>query len=85
MANLLGALDMIMSGPTEVVVTGDRPDLLEVAASRYHPNSGVVGGERVAGPAWDGREDGLAYVCRNFACQAPVDSPNALAAQLNGS
>ena len=29
-----------------------------------------------------GRQQGLAYVCRDFACQLPVDDPEALAAQL---
>ncbi len=81
-ANVLGALETLQEGITEVVVTGDRPDLRDVAAQRYAPNVVVIWGERFDGPAWDGRDDGFAYVCRNFACQAPTGTAEALAAQL---
>jgi len=42
-------------------------------------------GERYASPLWEGREDGYGYVCRDFACRAPVDSVDALLAELDGS
>ncbi len=82
LANVLCALGMAQAGMTEIVVTGDRSDLLNVATQRYTPNAVLVWGERFDGPAWEGRDDGLAYVCRNFTCQAPTDSPEELAAQL---
>jgi uncharacterized protein YyaL (SSP411 family) len=31
---------------------------------------------------FDNRDDGLAYVCRNYTCQAPVADVDALLAQL---
>ncbi len=40
-------------------------------------------GEPYDSPLWDGRRDGLAYVCRDYACQAPQDTPSGLRAQLD--
>jgi hypothetical protein len=39
-------------------------------------------GERYESPLWVDRGDGLAYVCRGYYCEAPVDSPAALAGLL---
>jgi hypothetical protein len=39
-------------------------------------------GEPYDSPLWEGRADGHAYVCRNYACQAPVTDADALVAQL---
>ena len=39
-------------------------------------------GEPYESPLWDGRVDGLAYVCQHYACQAPQDTPEGLRAQL---
>ena len=39
-------------------------------------------GERYDSPLWESRVDGLAYVCRHYACQAPQDTPDGLRAQL---
>lgn len=72
--HLLGAVDLFHSGITEVVVTGDRPDLVEVVQRAYLPSVVLAWGERGDGPLWEGRQDGLAYVCRDYACLAPVDS-----------
>jgi uncharacterized protein YyaL (SSP411 family) len=41
-------------------------------------------GERYPSPLFDNRDDGLAYVCRNYTCQAPVADVDALLAQLEG-
>jgi hypothetical protein len=42
----------------------------------------VAWGERYDSPLWDGRRDGLAYVCHDYVCEAPVETPDALAALL---
>ena len=42
-------------GITEVVVTGDRPDLLAAARARYEPTVVLAWGEPHASPLWDGR------------------------------
>ncbi len=39
-------------------------------------------GERYDSPLWEGRDDGRAYVCRDYACQLPAADAATLAAQL---
>ncbi len=79
---LLAAADLVVSGVTEIAIVGDRADLVTAVHRRYLPNSVVAWGERYDSPLWDGREDGLAYVCRDFACQAPVATTENLLRQL---
>jgi uncharacterized protein len=81
-AHLLGAVDLHTAGATEVVVAGDRPDLVRAVQRRFLPNAVLAWGERYASPLWEGREDGKAYVCRNFACRTPVERVDDLEAQL---
>ena len=57
-------------------MAGDRPDLLDVVRERWRPRAVVAWGERYDSPLWDGRRDGLAYVCEHYACQAPTDTPD---------
>ncbi|HEV8114883.1 MAG TPA: thioredoxin domain-containing protein [Acidimicrobiales bacterium] len=77
-----GGLDVLASfveGPTEIVVTGRRPDLVAAAARPFRPGRVVAWGERSAGPLWEGRdEDGVAYVCRSYACERSVATPEEL-------
>jgi uncharacterized protein YyaL (SSP411 family) len=80
--HLLAALDLLSDGPVEIAVAGDRPDLVEVATREYLPDAVLAWGERYDSPIWEGREDGKAYVCRNYACLVPVDHPEALREQL---
>jgi uncharacterized protein YyaL (SSP411 family) len=82
-AHLLGAVDIVTSGAREVVVAGDRPDLVSVVQSRFEPNAVLAWGERWASPLWDGRVDGNAYVCERFACRAPVSTPDDLVSELS--
>ena len=78
-AGLLAGRD----GFTEVVVTGDRPDLVAAAVRPYRPDRVVAWGERYPGPLWEGRDlDGAAYVCRGYTCQRPVTTPEELALVL---
>jgi uncharacterized protein YyaL (SSP411 family) len=78
----LGAVGMVVSGVTEIAVVGDRPDLVRAARSRYLPNAVLAWGEPFDSPLWEGRQEGQAYVCRNYACHAPVDDPDRLLEQL---
>jgi uncharacterized protein len=80
--HLLCALDLHHAGPVEVAVAGDRPDLVETVRSRYLPHAVIAWGERFDSPIWDGREDGKAYVCREFSCLTPVTEPADLIDQL---
>ncbi len=80
--NLLWAVAQEAEGMTEVVVTGERPDLVGAALRRFGPTTVVAWGEPVPGPLWEGRTetgaDGRAYVCRDFTCRAPVTDADAL-------
>ncbi|HSP05429.1 MAG TPA: hypothetical protein VLR27_18135, partial [Acidimicrobiales bacterium] len=79
---LLGAIDLHHTGTTEIVVAGDRPDLLDAVRPRWMPNAVLAWGERYESPLWTGRDDGRAYVCRDYTCQLPAGTPEELTAQL---
>jgi hypothetical protein len=85
-AGMVAAADVARRGLTEIVVTGDRPDLLEVIRGRYLPGAVVAWGEPFDSPIWEGRTGtsttGLAFVCHDYACRAPVSSAEDLAVQL---
>src|SRR5581483_3043422 len=86
---LLAAVDLLVSGVTEIAVVGDVHqhdnihDLVEAVQSRYLPTAVLAWGEPYASPLWESRQDGHAYVCKNYACQQPVTEPDALIAQLS--
>ncbi len=86
---LLVAADLLGAGSIEVAVTGRRPDLLLVARSGWRPQQVLAWGEPYSSPLWTGREGpemaGLAFVCRQYACDAPVSDPAALKALLGGT
>jgi uncharacterized protein YyaL (SSP411 family) len=79
---LLVAVDLATHGVDEVVVTGDRPDLVEQVRGRFLPRAVLAWGERYDSPLWEGRADGAAYVCRDYTCNVPATDPDTLAAQL---
>jgi uncharacterized protein YyaL (SSP411 family) len=74
-AELVGGLD-------EVVVAGDRPDLVAAVQRRWLPGAVLSWGEPLPGPLWEGRPDGFAYVCRHYACGLPAATIDDLEAQL---
>jgi len=91
----LVALDYALSRPREIAIVGqpgapDTQALLEAATSGFRPHQVVALGDsdqEVAAvpllanrPAVDGRA--AAYVCQDFACQAPVTEPEGLGAML---
>ena len=85
----LGAVDFAVTGATEVVVAGDRQDLVAAVARRYNPNAVLAWGESFDTPLWEGRDagpsGGRAFVCRNFTCLQPVEDPTALLAEMGGA
>ena len=81
--HLLEAVDMHAGGLDEIVVVGDRPDLVAEARSRYRPNSVLAWGEPYPSPLWAGRQPGFAYVCRQYTCQTPAATPAELAEKLD--
>ncbi|MCU1452879.1 MAG: hypothetical protein JWN46_1025 [Acidimicrobiales bacterium] len=82
LGHLLAAVDLAHPGPDEVAVVGDAPDLVAAVQQRYLPNVVLAWGEPYPSPLWEGRLPGHAYVCRDFACRAPVTDVDALVAQL---
>jgi uncharacterized protein YyaL (SSP411 family) len=83
---LVAAAHLARTALTEVVITGERPDLLDTYRARYLPDSVLAWGEPYDSPLWEGRTgpevEGLAFVCRNYACRAPAGDPSTLAAEL---
>ncbi len=91
---LLGAA-LVEHGPAEIVVTGDRADLVHAARMRFVPESVLAwrspaiavgagnGGLLFESPLFAGREEGLAYLCRRGACHAPVDDVDSLHSALD--
>ncbi|MEO6122393.1 MAG: thioredoxin domain-containing protein [Ilumatobacteraceae bacterium] len=83
--NAMAAIDIRETGLSEILITGDRPDLLAEVRGRWLPNAVVAWGEPFDSPLWDERADGFAYVCRQFVCQLPVSTAADLASLLTTS
>jgi uncharacterized protein YyaL (SSP411 family) len=81
--DLVAALTM-WNGRYEIVVTGDRPDLLAEVRRRWLPDAVVAWGQPDDGPLFDGRDPqlGRAYVCQARSCRMPVADASTLAGQL---
>jgi hypothetical protein len=82
-ALLLQAVDLHQTGSTEVVVAGERPDLVDELRARFLPGAVLAWGERRDSPLWADRVDGRAYVCKDFTCQLPAEDAATLVAQLD--
>jgi hypothetical protein len=82
-------MDFYAASVHEVAIVGDGPkfsELARVVRREYRPHVVLAGGPADGVPLLKdrGRVDGqpAAYVCQGFVCQAPVTSPEALAAAL---
>jgi hypothetical protein len=82
-AHLLAAVDAVVGPAAEVVVVGDRPDLVAEMQRRFLPRAVSAWGEPYSSPLWEGRADGVAYVCEGFACKLPAATVAELASQLD--
>ena len=80
--HLLAAVDLLAGPLTEVAVVGHRPDLVAAVQRRYLPQAVLAWGEPYPSPLFANRADGLAYVCREFVCRAPVDDVGGLRREL---
>ena len=80
----VAAVDLSTAGVTEVAIVGDLPDLVRAVQARYLPNAVLAWGQPYPSPLFEDRKDGLAYVCRDYACQVPVADVGSLLAQLGG-
>jgi len=81
-ADLVSASAVLSEG-SEIVVAGDRPDLLAEVRRRWLPGAVVAWGDPVPGPLWAGRDPGRAYVCHRYTCATPASEPGTLSAQLD--
>jgi uncharacterized protein YyaL (SSP411 family) len=84
-SHALSALALRLGGITEVAVVGDRRELVATVLETWRPEVVLAWGEPYDSPLWASRADGFAYVCRDYACQAPQDDPDGLRAQLAGA
>jgi len=82
-SHLAGALQLLLEGPTEIVIPGDRPDLVAEVHRRHLPTAVLAWGQPYASPLWEGRAEGQAYVCQGFACEPPAADPATLSSQLD--
>jgi uncharacterized protein YyaL (SSP411 family) len=83
-SNALVATDLRRRGITEVVIVGDRPDLVRLAQSIWRPDTVLAWGEPYDSPLWQDRPAGYGYVCRNYACELPQDTLQGFAEALTG-
>ncbi len=83
-SNALVATDLRRRGLTEVVIAGDRPDLVRLAQSIWRPDTVLAWGEPYDSPLWHERSDGFGYVCRNHTCDLPQDTVQGFAESLTG-
>jgi uncharacterized protein YyaL (SSP411 family) len=85
--HLLAAADLLANGSVEIVVTGDRPDLVRAVRARWLPRSVLTWGRPAGGPLWEGRAetgaDGRAYVCRDRVCDLPAATPEEVATRID--
>jgi uncharacterized protein len=85
--HLLQAADFYLAPVREVAVVGPDPEpMLRVIRERFRPHLVLAGGPPDGVPLLEGREPvqgrTAAYVCEHFICQAPVSTPDELAALL---
>jgi uncharacterized protein YyaL (SSP411 family) len=87
--HLLQAADFYLAPVKEVAIVGpstEAAELLRVVRGTYRPHLVLAIGRSDGVPLLEGREpvDGhaAAYVCERFVCQAPVTTPDELAAAL---
>jgi hypothetical protein len=80
--NLLAAVHLRQVGATEIVVAGDRPDLVAFVQENWLPTAVIAWGETFDSPLWQDRTGDRAFVCRKYACQAPSSTIDELKESL---
>jgi uncharacterized protein len=74
--------ELFARGLIEVVIAGERPDLLHVVRGRWLPGAVIAWGERTDSPLWRDRTADAAYVCREQVCRLPVTDAGGLEVEL---
>ena len=87
-AHLFAAAEDDALGLSEIVVTGERRDLVAEVRRHWLPGAVLAWGEPGATPLWEGRDEsgdrGRAYVCRGSVCAQPATTVDELRHQLIG-
>ncbi len=84
-APLTSLLLGLANEPTEVVITAASGELVDQLRTHYSAGTLLAIGIDKAGPLFEYREQDKAYICINYACQLPIDSPAALKDALGQS
>jgi hypothetical protein len=80
--NLLAAVHFRLAGATEIVIAGNRPDLVALAQGQWMPTTVLAWGEPYDSPLWRDRSGDRAFVCHHYACESPVSTTEELTASL---
>ena len=62
----------------------DDADMVRTAQVLWRPDIVLAWGEPYESPLWEGRTDGLAYLCRDHVCERPASTPEELYEQIAG-
>lgn len=80
--NLLAAIHFRQSGATEIVVAGNRPDLVSLVQGQWLPKAVLAWGETFDSPLWRDRAGDRAFVCHHYVCESPATTADELSASL---
>ncbi len=80
---MLAALDFALAAPRQVVLAGNREapgfrSLLTAVHATFHPHQVILHADDATADMPPVHGQPTAYVCRDFACQAPVTDPSQL-------
>jgi len=78
----VAAVDIVVSGTTEIVVSGTRPDLVATVQAAYLPNAVLAWGEPYDSALWADKAASAAYVCHDSVCDLPATTVDELTTQL---
>jgi uncharacterized protein YyaL (SSP411 family) len=85
---LVRAAHLGFVGLSEVVITGDRSDLLDEYRQHYLPTAVLAWGEPYDSPLWEGRtgaaQANLGFVCHDYACRTPAADRDSFSRELGG-
>ncbi len=81
--NLLAAVHLRQTGATEIVIAGDRPDLVSLVQTRWLPTAVLAWGEPYDSPLWSDRSGDCAFVCHHYSCDFPASTAEELIASLH--
>jgi uncharacterized protein YyaL (SSP411 family) len=76
-------MPVLTSDAAEIVIPGENSALLDTIRGKWLPNSVLAHGQAFDSPLWQARNEGLAYLCKGFACLEPISIPTTLSDALD--